>query len=237
MQDLKQLLINYRGDKTLMVIYPHPDDETMAAGGLLLVTKELGFKTIAVLLTKGAAGQVHVHPHGKSLKELREMELKKAAKILNIDELVMGDFDDGKLKDQNWSSWVKEQLEKYQPGIVVTYDHSGLSGHPDHIALSLEIKKLVSKKTILLWSTISPEFAKRIINPKTLEFASTPDYELDLRKNWIKKWRAARAHASQALGKGMPMPLGALFAWQHYEWYHKVDLNKDYPYKFVEFKI
>lgn len=221
----------------MMVIYPHPDDETMAAGGLLLVAKKLGFKTIAVLLTKGAAGQIHVHPHGKSLKSMRVEELERASKILKIDELVLGDFDDGKLKDQKWSKWLNEQMLKYNPQIVVTYDHSGLSGHPDHIALSLAVKKISRKNVLLLWSTIAPEFAKRIVNPKTLAFASVPDYKLDLGNNWIRKWLAARAHASQALGKGMPLPLSVLLAWQHYEWYHKVDMSKDYPYKFVEFKI
>jgi len=230
MQNLKDILQNGQGE-TLMVVYPHPDDETMANGGFLMAAKQLGWKTIAVILTKGGAGKVFVNPRGLSLKELRTLELTKATKILKVDELVLGDFDDGNLREQKtkWSKWVSEQINKYNPEIAVTYDHSGISGHPDHIVLSLEIKKLVNKKTMLLWSTISPGFAKRIVNPNVFEFASQPDYKLDLGQNWFKKWRAARAHASQSLN--------FRFAWQHFEWYHKVDLGKNYPHKFVEFKI
>ncbi len=237
MQDLKDYLQNWQGQKTLMAIYPHPDDETVFAGGLLMVAKKLGWKTIVITLTKGGAGQIHIHAKGRSLKNIRVAELEKAAKILQIDELVLGDFDDGKLKDQAWSTWVKKLVDKHKPGVVVTYDHSGISGHPDHIALSLELKKIVSNNTILLWSTVTKDLAPRIANPKILEFICSPDYCLNLRTNWFKKWLAARAHASQALGKGMPIPLSLLLAWQHYEWYHKVDLSKSYPYKFVDFKI
>ncbi len=236
MQDIKELLAKTK-KKTLMVVYPHPDDETMAAGGLLMAAKKMGYKTIAVLLTKGAAGQIHIHPRGKSLKELRETELKQAIKILGVDELVLGDFDDGKLRQQKWTTWIVDVLKKYQPGIVVSYDHSGLSGHPDHISLSVALKKLVNKDMVLLWTTVSDDLAKRIVHPQTQKYLVSPDYKLDLGFDWVKKWQAARAHASQALGNNMPIPLSVAFAWQHYEWYYKVDLNKNYPYKFVEFKI
>ena len=220
-----------------MVIYPHPDDETMAAGGLLMAAKELGWKTIVVILTKGGAGQIWCHPSGRSLKDLRATELERAAKILQINKVILGDFDDGKLRQQKWTKWVNDQITKFDPGIVVTYDPSGMTGHPDHIISSVEVKKLIDKKTILLWTSISPELAKRIVNPKTTAYLSSPNYKLDLGFSWVTKWLAARAHASQALGKGFPIPLSLALAWQHYEWYHKVDLNKKYPYKFVEFKI
>jgi LmbE family N-acetylglucosaminyl deacetylase len=236
MQDIRELLAKTK-NKTLMVVYPHPDDETMAAGGLLIAAKKMGYKTIAVLLTKGAAGQIHIHPKGKSLKQLRETELKKAVKILGVDELVLGDFDDGKLRQQKWTKWVNGVLEKYQPGVVVTYDHSGLSGHPDHIALSVALKKLANKDMVLLWTTLSDDLAKRIVSPETQKYLVSPDYKLDLGFDWVKKWRAARAHASQALGNNFPIPLSVALAWQHYEWYHKVDLNKNYRYKFGNFDI
>lgn len=40
-----------------MTVFPHPDDETMASGGLLLAAKRLGWKTVVVVLTKGGAGE------------------------------------------------------------------------------------------------------------------------------------------------------------------------------------
>ncbi len=225
-----------------MAIYPHPDDETMAAGGLLLTAKVLGYKTVVVCLTKGGAGKMHVHPNDNSTKEIREKELRKAAKILKVDELVLGDFDDGKLREQKegWLVFVEEAIRKYRPGIIVTYDLTGLSGHPDHISLSLGVRELVKsfKEIELFWTSASEYIKTKIVREELRRYVSKPEYKLTLGIwEWQRKWRAARAHKSQALGKGLRLSLGILLLWQHFEWYHKVELSKDYPYKFVEFKI
>ncbi len=217
-----------------MVVYPHPDDETMASGGLLLAAKKLGWQTVVVTLTKGGAGQIHIPINGFTLKEVRTKELNKAIKILEVDNLELGDFDDGKLRAQKnkWIKWLNEQMRKYGPGIVVTYDHSGITGHPDHISLSKESRNITKK---LFWSTVPKNF--RFLNPLVQEFVAAPTHALDLGGDWVKKYLAAKVHKSQALGKGWPVPLWLALFLNRTEWYHEVDPSKNYPYKFVEFKI
>jgi LmbE family N-acetylglucosaminyl deacetylase len=240
MKDLKDILKNWKGKKILMTVFPHPDDETMAAGGLLLIAKKLGWKTVVVTLTRGEAGKLFVNTNGYSASEVRERELKNAIKILGADKLILGDFPDGKLRRTKieWKSWLKKIIKEKKPGIVVTYDHTGFTGHPDHIVLSVELTSLIKKlkvKPALFWTAREGRL-KKMVNPKVAAFAAKPTHILDVGWSWYRKWLASRAHRSQKLGKS-PLWLLLAFALYHYEWYHKVDLTEEHKYKFVEFKI
>lgn len=226
-----------------MTVFPHPDDETMASGGLLLAAKKYGWKTVVVTLTHGEAGKIYLDAKGKTLKQIRREELKKAIKILQVDDLVLGNFPDGKLKRSklSWIKWLKKQIKRYSPSLVISYDHSGLTGHPDHISLSVELKKtlsLLKSKPTLFWTTLPPYLRKLpVAHSEIINIIAKTTHILDLKWNWLKKWRAAKSHRSQKLGKGFPIPLAIILAKYHFEWYHEVDLNKKYPHKFVEFKI
>ena len=218
-----------------MVVYPHPDDETMGSAGLLMAAKAMGWKTVVVILTEGGAGQVHIHSNGRTTKQIRVQELKRAAKILGVGELVIGDFDDGKLKVQRdeWAKWIKREIDRTKPGWVVTYDPSGVSGHPDHISLSLWSRNVKPK---IWWTTVSGGM-ERVVNKGVRKYLTKPTHVLDLGWKWVDKWRAIRAHRSQALGKSLPIPIWLALAVYHYEWYHEVDSQRKYPFKYVDFKI
>lgn len=227
-----------------MVVFPHPDDETMAAGGLLLAAKRLGWQTVVVILTHGEAGQIHTHPRGRSLRAIRAAELLTAARRLGVDQLVTADFGDGKLRQTRprWSKWLARHLVKFNPGWVVTYDHSGLTGHPDHIVLSLESVARINKGAKLWWSTVSEELVDKwrgkLIHSGVADLISPPTHVLDLSwGQWWRKYRAATAHRSQRLKPVSWMPLWLVMLQLKREWYHEVDLKKKYPYKFVDFKI
>ena len=242
MEDLRQFLQAFKGRKVLMVIYPHPDDETMAAGGLLMVAKRLGYQTVVVCLTEGEAGQNYSGSWDRRLADIRREELNRAGKILGVDVLEHGDFGDGKLRgnEKGWSLWVSKQLKKYDPGIVVTYDHSGNTGHPDHIILSvrvLEIVKRMKKPPVFLWTSLFGIVRRRMLSQKVAEFGSVPNFFLDLGWKAVRKGLAARAHRSQKPGKDLPVPLLVLFLIFRREWYYQVDLKKNYPYEFVDFQI
>lgn len=226
MRDLKQELINWQGRKVLMVIYPHPDDETMGAGGLLQVAKSLGWKTIVIILTHGEAGQMHIHPHGRTTKEVRDQELKTAVQILQVDKLVQGDFGDGQLKPQKqlWSVWLTKVIAKHNPGWIVTYDHSGISGHPDHICLSLVLRNVPAK---LYWTSFPLDL--KFGNSKVHAWRSAPTHKLSLGKWGNLKLKAMKTHRSQKLSSNIVL--------YQTEWYHEVEAKRAYPYKYVEFKI
>lgn len=222
MRNLKQELTNWKGNKTLMVVFPHPDDETVASGGLLMAAKDAGWKTIVVILTQGEAGQNRLKGE---LKSIRVEELKKSTTLLDVDQLVHADFGDGRLKENaKWTSWLGEQIMKYNPGWIVTYDHSGISGHPDHIALSLQSKNWKPK----IWWVTFPH--RRFIRRDIHEYLTPATHKLAL--TWgqtFKKYQAVFTHRSQYL------PIFPTIYTQEY--YHEFVPSGNYTYKFVDFNI
>lgn len=231
-----------------MTIFPHPDDETVASGGLLLVAHQLGWQTVALVLTGGEAGKIFAIGFKKTheeIKKIREVEMEKAAGILRISDLVMLDLGDGKLKEKEIETEIEieKMINKYQPGIVLTYDHSGISGHPDHIISSLVVKKILEEKEkrkeetpLLFWATLPKSLlVYRKIFPQVLSYISSPNTVLNYGGKWLKKYLAAKAHRSQRIGRNYPLPYWLVLLLLRKEWYHQVELGKRYPYKFVCF--
>jgi len=124
--------------KTAFAIFAHPDDESFGPGGTIALLS----KTHDVYLlcaTKGEAGEDHSKESG-SLSAKREGELQRAAKILGIKDIFFLGFTDGELKNNNYHA-VAEKIEKlaasYTPELFLTYENRGISGHIDHVAISL----------------------------------------------------------------------------------------------------
>lgn len=239
MKDLKNIL-NAVDNKRLLLVFPHPDDESFSSVGVIRLAKSKGFKIILITLTQGGTGKIAINPHGKSLKEIRVMELKDAANLLGIDELIIKDYDDARLKSQKrWIKWLEKEMLKIRPGVVVTYDHTGISGHPDHITVSRIVKKIMKrkelKKTMLLWPVVSDKISKFL--PAVLkDVRVTPGYFYDLGIMGVyKKIAAITAHKSQKNGVLKYLIMNILF--EHKEWYHKVDIKNTYPYKYIDFEI
>jgi len=227
----------------LVAVFPHPDDETMASGGLLYTAKKAGWRTVVLCLSHGEAGKIHIHPNGKSIKEIRGGELRKACEVLRVDEVIMGDFSDGKLRQtkQLWAGWLKNELNRIKPEIVVTYDPSGFYGHPDHIAVSEEVYKL--RRNFDLFYVAFPkklqnQYKDRIRGMnKVIKHMVIPTHVLNLKWDFIKKWRVVKVYRSQGLGKSLPIPLFLMLAVNHYEWYHKVSKQFEYKFRYTDYRV
>lgn len=248
MDDINHLLLKIK-NKTLLVVFPHPDDETMATGGLIMAAKAVGWKVVVVCLTKGGAGRIFIRASGRTLKEIREKELARACRMLGVDEVVVEDMNDGRLRveSKKMAKWLNGQMVKYQPGLVVTYDPSGFYGHPDHIALSKVLlseiknqKSNIKDEAKLLFVAVPPILKEKLplrgmVEVKKQMVEAT--HELDLGWNWLRKWRAAKVHASQGLGKGMKFPLWLYLAKFHYEYYHLVNPRNKYWFKYIDYRL
>ncbi|MCX6736690.1 MAG: PIG-L family deacetylase [Candidatus Parcubacteria bacterium] len=130
--------------ENLLVFSPHPDDETLAAGGYILEAIKKGVKVYIVLVTDG---------NKRGLKERRKEEFQKATAILGVDpnNLLYLGYPDSKLNQQNLSE-VKNNfsqlIDKINPNIVIypmPEDH-----HSDHKITGLIASSLLgSKKDII----------------------------------------------------------------------------------------
>src|SRR3990167_9586391 len=85
-------------NKRLLVVFPHPDDESVVAGGLIQRALSLGFWVTVVCLTKGGRGKIHINGKGRSAEEIRENEFKQAVTALGVSDFHLWSFSDGELK-------------------------------------------------------------------------------------------------------------------------------------------
>ncbi|MCL4303742.1 MAG: PIG-L family deacetylase [Anaerolineae bacterium] len=126
----------------LMCVLAHPDDESLATGGILAKYAASGVQTYLVMATRGERGwfgPAAANPGPQALGRLREAELQAAAQILGLREVVYLDYQDGELDRADPAEAVAKivtQLRRVQPEVVVTFDPNGMYGHPDHIAIS-----------------------------------------------------------------------------------------------------
>ena len=224
-----------------MAVFAHPDDESFVAGTLFQVTNEFDITTHLMCLTKGGRGK-NAYNNG-NLKQIREKELRKATAILGVDKLTLFDFPDGNLRKtrSKWLSKIKEELKQNKYNIVLTFDYSGITGHPDHIISCHEIFKLLKsnqKRPDLVWRVPDKREKKYFVDNKAFNFASIPNMELDTTPiQTIRKIKAIYTHKSQMPNLRFKLQILDWYLLDHKEYYYKVDFNKEYKYKFVDFKF
>ena len=135
---------------TLACFHAHPDDETIATGGVMALAKSLGHRVVLVVATKGEHGEIQpdVLDEGETLAERRVREVSEAAAILGIDRVeYLGYVDSGMMGEPTndlpgsfWTADLDEATERLaailrdeQVDVLTVYDSHGGYGHPDHI--------------------------------------------------------------------------------------------------------
>lgn len=138
----------------LVCVFAHPDDESMGPGGT--IAKYAKNHEVYLICVTNGNGQDS--PDNGKLGAIRQKELQKAAKILGVKKLTCLGFNDGELNNNLYhklAAKIEEKLLAYRPDTLLTFDISGVTGHIDHIAVSLVtsylFKKLEFIKTLLYY--------------------------------------------------------------------------------------
>lgn len=228
-------------NKKLLVIFPHPDDESVMAGGLIMTALRMGFWVTVLTLTEGDKGKIYIHGKGRSVAEIRRYEEAKAMSVLGVVDWVMWKFDDGRLRTKTlWRKRLSDFVKNTEPGVVVTYDLSGVSGHPDHISVSLEVLRLFksTKRFRLLWTSFQGAMKYKVVDTRVAKYLQDPELFLDL-DVWsaLRKWSSVFAHRSQNLGDFLKSSRWFLVFTARREWYSVARVTKTYKYKYVGFKL
>ena len=119
--------------RSLLAVFAHPDDESIACGGLLAWCTHLGADVSLLCMTRGEPGR-----GAGEVGEARSRELEAAARALGIGAVTLLDHEDGMLP---WLAAgplradIERAIRACRPEVVLTFDADGLYWHPDHIAV------------------------------------------------------------------------------------------------------
>jgi LmbE family N-acetylglucosaminyl deacetylase len=137
--------------KTILVISPHPDDETLACGGTLYKLAKEGYRIIAVCLTHSDQAYSS-EDEKKQIHKVTFERFKKACFILGIKEVVdltvgNSQFKDMYLQDCRGDLMVKliEVVRKYAPLFVFTTNTADF--HCDHRTSAEILREVVYQAT------------------------------------------------------------------------------------------
>src|SRR3954452_7479197 len=137
----------------LLVVRPHPDDESSATGGILARYGAQGVPTAVITCTNGEEGEVldpDLDPEEAKprLGELRLAELRAACEVLKVRELRLLGYRDSGMKDweanQHVDAFCNADLDEaagrvvriireLQPQVMITEQTENGYNHPDHV--------------------------------------------------------------------------------------------------------
>jgi N-acetylglucosamine malate deacetylase 1 len=170
----------------VLVIAPHPDDETIGCGGTLCLHKQRGDRVAVVFLTSGELGLKQL-PREKAWA-VREKEARAAAKILGLAKVEFLRQPDWMLGDHlNAAAHALRPVLLAEQPLLISVPHED-EWHPDHQAALPMLRPALRN-----WRGTSPEVrAYEIWTPLTAH-----DHVEDISRVMPRKLKALRAHRSQ----------------------------------------
>jgi LmbE family N-acetylglucosaminyl deacetylase len=116
--------------KPALVIAPHPDDETLCAGGLIAAMRRDGVSVTVVAVTDGHAA----YPDSPNLADIRRVEQENALRSLGVaqDAIVRLELPDSKVREHE--EHLTQLLVPLISSNVLVIAPWSLDWHPDHEA-------------------------------------------------------------------------------------------------------
>lgn len=200
--------------RLVIAILAHPDDESFGMGGTLALWSRQGMEVHVITATRGEAGG------DPGIDKQREQEAKNAADALDLHNHHFLDYHDGKLSNDQYHDIAADITTTVDSIVgdrndlevdVLTFDRFGISGHLDHIAISMittyYYRRVLSRmdsvsKSRLLYLVLSNKMRPA---PKDEYFVYGPggvdpdsiDIEVNVSEVIDMKRAAIKAHASQ----------------------------------------
>ena len=127
-------------NKKILVIAPHPDDETLGCGGLLI---QSAFKNCKIHILSLSSGL-------ESEQKEREAELELSAYDIGIQEITFLRLTDGNICDEIQNeNYLAKICDKFSPDIILTpflFDH-----HLDHVCANKLFLESINDLDIEIW--------------------------------------------------------------------------------------
>lgn len=170
---------------SVVVLAPHPDDETLGCGGVLALHTRRGDAVLVAVLADGAAGDPDGVYQGQDYVGLREEETRKALSCLGVTDVEFLRFPDGCLADADGlERSLAGLLRRVRPDVV--YAPSPWETHPDHWATARALGRVLAahdqRPTWWAYEIWTPLLASHLV---------------DVEPVWEQKRRAILCYESQ----------------------------------------
>jgi len=135
--------------RTLLAVFAHPDDETIAGPLLAHYASAPNTRVFIALITNGEKGITPFAriPAGQTLVDVRAQEATCSSAALGAQPPILLGFPDGGLVSMQTLSAatarLKTLLAEIRPDAIVTWGPDGGYGHPDHRLVSAMVTEVV----------------------------------------------------------------------------------------------
>ncbi len=125
-----------------MVVFAHPDDAELGAGGTSASWSRAGCEISYVQCTSGSSGSNDLSKASEEIVPIRAAEQRAAAEVIGVKNLVVLDHPDGELEaDRAFLGEVVRAIRQYRPKVVLCHDPHRFSGfnHRDHRSVGITV--------------------------------------------------------------------------------------------------
>jgi LmbE family N-acetylglucosaminyl deacetylase len=204
--DLKDLIPSPKlmEAKNVLVIFPHPDDAELTAGGTVALLTGKGARVTYCATTDGSMGSFDPAVTRERVAEIRKEEQEEAAKVLGVKDVIYLGFPDGFLPDlETVRRKLVAVIRKVRPDFLITLDPwLTYEAHPDHRKTGMAAAEAALYASFPL---AYPDDMKEGLRPHSVNgiafaVSSHPNTVIDVTEAWDRKMSACLCHRSQFPG-------------------------------------
>jgi LmbE family N-acetylglucosaminyl deacetylase len=193
----------------VLVLAPHPDDETLGCGGIIALHRAQGDPVRVVFLTDGAAGDPAGYYPAERYVAIRQREARRAGVVLGAEDLAFWGLPDGKLSSvPDLEHRVAAGIRAFQPDVL--YYPSSAEVHPDHWAAGAAVEALGRAGRLVcaayayeVWAAIRPTHLIDITSVLSVKQAAMAEYPSQLRyHDYRPRILGLNAYRALLLGPG-----------------------------------
>lgn len=141
---------------TILGVWAHPDDEAYLSAGLMAAAVDAGQRVVCVTATRGGLGGDEAE---------RTAELAASLAVVGVTEHHWLPYRDGHcadIPDRYAVPRIAALIRAVRPDTVVTFGPEGMTGHPDHRA--------ISRWTVAAFGSAAPPGARLLLATKTAQY-------------------------------------------------------------------
>ncbi|MBN2551000.1 MAG: PIG-L family deacetylase [Anaerolineales bacterium] len=196
----------------LLAVFAHPDDEAFRCAGTLALLAQRGVHVHVLTFTPGQAGSCGQPPicAREELGAVRTAELQCSCQALGLEPPQVLEYTDGGLAgvaQEDGVARIAACIQAIHPQVLLTWLPHGLSGHPDHAAVSRwtlaayqQAKDAGLEALAAVYYLAVPDSLARELGLNQLH--TLPDQDVtvtvDVQPVWDQKIAAIACHRTQA---------------------------------------